>query len=430
MMQTSQLAVLTVAASLCMSDPLAAQSFRLDPIKYDRFGGLVTLGWQSQPGGIYSVHTSTNLIVWDEFMGVGNQALRIPAASGNRTQVELEVPQGDHRFWRVGRRPITDLGTLTPDSFYYPALHDLNDDSRVAGYFTTGDGDTIGFTCAPGEEVLSFGSESSAVAVNNSGTVVGSRSGRFFSWTKSGGLVELGAGGAVDVNNAGHILGVDVSGAFLWKPGVGKIRIPHLSSVEPYTVPEALSDAGHVVGVSLINGDYYRAFLWTEAGGLVDLTVTLSTAASGAIDVNTNGQVVGHRVLSSGESRAFSWTATGGFVTFPAGCYITDLSEKGKVVGRGYLNGHAFSWTQSGGIIDLGIGGSPEKVNELGQTVGYLGTSAVLWSTNGVQTELEALSSQQSTANLINNKGVVFGISQPQNALARHVVMWTTNPTP
>ncbi len=432
---TCFLAPALAASLLCATGNLEGQSFRLDSIQYDSFGGLITLGWQSQPGGIYSIHSTTNLNIWEEIK-ISGLPLRITGASGSRTQVELDVPAGDRRFWRVGMRPIFDVGTAISEGvgLSYPVLTDVNDASRVVGYFVYGNNAQIGFTWALGEEISSFGNGSYATAVNSGGTVVGTRygNGKFFSWTKSGGLVELGNGAALDINESGHILGRDDSpGAFLWKPGTGKIYIPHLSATEPYTVPEALSDAGHVVGVSLIDGNYYRAFLWTESGGLVDLTGALSSAASGATDVNSSGQVVGYRTVT-GSTRAYSWTAAGGFVTFPAGCYITDLSENGKVVGRGYLVGnqaHAFSWTQAGGIIDLGDG-QPEQVNELGQIVGNAGNSAVVWSPTGGRTELESPYLQPHSANLINDAGIVFGTSRVPNAAAIHVVMWTTNPPP
>ncbi len=411
----------------------AAQSLRFDSIQYDPFGGFVTLGWQGQPGGIYSIESTTNLTVWEQTV-VSGQPLRLRAATGGLNQLELGVPAGPRRFWRATKRPITDLGALGG----YPNLSDVNDSGRVVGYFNGGS--QIGFTWSPGEELVSFGPGSYTGAVNSSGIVVGTRYsvGKFFSWTKSGGLVELGSGIAIDVNEAGDILGRDDSGAFLWKAARGKIRIPHLSSTAGYTVPVALSDAGHVVGDSVINGNYYRAFLWTEAGGLIDLTGSLSSAASGAMDVNASGQVVGHRQLSDGQ-RAFLWSAAGGFVTFPPGCYITDLSENGRVVGRGYTvgtRGNAFSWTRAGGIVDLGDG-MPEAVNELGQIVGYAtplagaGEAPVIWSPGGDRAELEALSSSPlgSTANLINNNGVVYGVSHPSDHSA-HVVMWTVSSNP
>lgn len=434
------LALLPAADWVGMVSTASAQVFRLDSIRYNAFAGLVQLGWQSQPGEVYSVHSSPNLTLWDELKSGGSEPLRIIAAGGNRTQLELAVPLGERAFWRLRKRPIISLGTLIPSAIGGPVLRDVNDSSRVVGYFQGRNGIPFGFTWAPGEELFSFGETTVAVAVNRGGTVVGYNSftDKFFSWTKTSGMVERGSGAAVDINESGHILGYErgVGGnAFLWKSGTGKIRIPHLSSTEPYTVPEALSDAGHVVGVSLIDGNYYRAFLWTESGGLVDLTGALSSAASGAIDVNSSGQVVGHRGIAGGSSRAFSWTAATGFVTFPEGCYITDLSENGKVVGRGYLVGnraHAFSWTQSGGIVDLGDG-QPERVNELGQIVGSRLTGAaspILWSPDGGQTGLEGLSSQNTHASLINNNGVIFGSSLPLNSAASHLVMWTTNPNP
>lgn len=425
--------LLTAVAWLSMTGFLVGQEFRVDSLKYDNFSGLAQLRWQNKPGGVYGVFTSTNLITWEE-MKSGREPMRFFASSGIRTEVELVSPQGRQTFWRVQKRPITDLGTLIAEDSSAPILRGVNDYSRVVGYFQNhGNSAQTGFTWAPDEELVSFGPSSYAVAVNNGGMVVGTRYGfgRFFSWTKIGGLVELGTGVAIDVNEAGHIVGRDDTGAFLWKPGVGKIRIPHLSATGGYTVPASFSDAGHVVGDSLVNGSYYRAFLWTESGGMVDLTGALSSAASGASKVNGNGQVVGHRTAGGG-TRAFSWTAAGGFVTFPAGCYITDLTENGTVVGRGYNGTKAFSWTQAGGIMDLGEW-SVEKVNEAGQMVGYTmrgATAAILWSANGGQTELEGLSSLGTVANLIDKNGVVFGYSKPVNSSSSHLIMWTPKSNP
>jgi hypothetical protein len=142
--------------------------------------------------------------------------------------------------------------------------------------------------------------------------------------------------------------------------------------------------------------------------------------------------VVGHRTAGGGGTRAFSWTAAGGFVTFPDGCYITDLSENGTVVGRGYNGTKAFSWTQAGGIMDLGEW-SVEKVNEAGQMVGYTmrgATAAILWSPNGGQIELEGLSSSGTVANLIDKNGVVFGYSRAVNSSSSHLIMWTPKLNP
>jgi probable HAF family extracellular repeat protein len=150
-------AILHAAAWLGLASSLSGQNFKLDPIRYDKFGGLVQLRWESQLGRIYSLHSSTNLATWEEVTGNDANPLRILAANGSRTQIELQVPAGNHRFWRVGARPLTILGTPITDG--YPAvLSDVNDSARVVGYFQTRSGGLpYGFTWAPGEEMVSFG---------------------------------------------------------------------------------------------------------------------------------------------------------------------------------------------------------------------------------------------------------------------------------
>jgi uncharacterized membrane protein len=117
--------------------------------------------------------------------------------------------------------------------------------------------------------------------------VVGTRYGvgRFFSWTNNEGVVELGDGVAIDINEAGHIVGRDNSGAFLWKQGSGKLRIPHHSGSNSCTVPEALSDAGHVVGRNYVVAHQSHAFSWTQAGGIVERRSSCPGRASQPTDL-------------------------------------------------------------------------------------------------------------------------------------------------
>ena len=69
-----------------------------------------------------------------------------------------------------------------------------------------------------------------------------------------------------------------------------------------------VNTSGQVVGAS--NG---RAFLWTQAGGMIDLG-TLGGSYSAARALNANGQVVGGSSLSDGAGHAFSWTPASGMV--------------------------------------------------------------------------------------------------------------------
>ncbi len=163
----------------------------------------------------------------------------------------------------LGANLITDIGTL--NSTRAPRIFDANNQNRVVGsFFRSGDGE-IGFTWAPGEEMVPLTlpgfANSYAIAVNERGRVVGTAyqgtSERMFSWTSSGGIVDLGDGQAIDINVSGVILGsnrVAVNGSFQRQAFVqptGQARIPIGDLGGGSSFPQALSDNGHVVGASL-----------------------------------------------------------------------------------------------------------------------------------------------------------------------------------
>jgi probable HAF family extracellular repeat protein len=110
--------------------------------------------------------------------------------------------------------------------------------------------------------------------VNASGQVVGWSStaggeGHAFSWTRAGGMVDLGTLGGS-------------------------------------TAAFAVSDSGQVVGSDVDDQGFYEAFSWTQAGGMVSLD-TLGGIDSIAGAVNESGQIVGSAELASGEDHAVLW---------------------------------------------------------------------------------------------------------------------------
>src|SRR5437773_7419342 len=97
-----------------------------------------------------------------------------------------------------------------------------------------------------------------------------------------------------------------------------------------YSSAVAVNTSGQVVGAS--NG---RAFLWTQAGGMIDLgTLGGSCSADGAM--NAKGQVGGGSSLSDGAGHAFSWTPASGMVdlgTLGGYSVAVAVNANGQVVG-------------------------------------------------------------------------------------------------
>ena len=223
-----------------------------------------------------------------------------------------------------------------------------------------------------GLERLTRCGSSFAYDVNDNGQVVGkadpyrcrdtidcrSRSYHAFSWTATGGMVDLTpeqlttidvTSEAIAVNNNGLIVGAVHKGlssagpfsyAFLWTPAGETVRLyPGPSYFWSY--PNALNNSGQVVGwitVGLMQD--VHAFSWTAAGGLVDLG-TLGGNFSYAEDVNESGHVVGVSTTASGEYHAFVWTRAGGMVdlgTMGTASGAVGVNESGQVAGTTRFN--------------------------------------------------------------------------------------------
>ena len=149
------------------------------------------------------------------------------------------------------------------------------------------------------------GDYSEAVAVNDSGQVVGDANGHAFSWTAAGGMVDLGTLGgnyseAVAVNSTGQVVGGSgtssgAGDAFSWTTAGGMIDLGTLGG--DYSDAMAVNSTGQVVGYSPTASDvsdaFGDAFSWTAAGGMVDLGIPAGYDFSNAAAVNDSGQVVG-----------------------------------------------------------------------------------------------------------------------------------------
>jgi len=254
-------------------------------------------------------------------------------------------------------------------------------------------------------------------------------------WSRIDDLVDLGltgvnSGGSA-IDGLGDVVGAGDPGtgvlqAFIWRPGTGVQWLGSLGS--GMSMASGVNDAGAVVGLSYTEADTQHAFLWTQAGGMQDLTPNLtSIGGATAVAINSSNEVVGYYFPNGTYNPVgFTWTQDGGWQDLgPAGTLALALNDSGTVVGqsrnaKGYM--HAFSWTQSGGMTDLGtLGGTVSSalgVNNKGWIVGTsLTTSktdflrAFLWTPSGGMKDLAAVAglpkSQQPTSVQVNDSGVI-----------------------
>ena len=309
-------------------------------------------------------------------------------------------------------------------------------------------------------DVGTLGGWTNASDVNDSGQVVGlseTLDGRrhAYSWTRAGGLVDLGTLGgsesvAVAVNNKGQvvgwsqIVGNSETHAFFWSVQTGMIDLGTLGGRSSNA--NGLNDSGQVVGASGTAAGRSHAFLWTQTGGMIDLHVPDDGRNSAAGAVNSGGQVIGFSSAPHDATRGFSWTAASGMVdlTFPGtASSAAALNDSGQVVGSWYAlpfdRYHAFSWTEAGGLLDLGTldrtDATASDVNARGRIVGSAGDAfpssglgrphlGFFWAPESGMVDVGGLGGA-SHADAVNDDDLVVGDSISARDGRSHAFAWT-----
>lgn len=309
--------------------------------------------------------------------------------------------------------------------------------------------------CPPKVTVTDLGTlggvNSGAAAVSTSGEVfgftdvAGSAESHVFSWTKRGGMVDLGKVGTLggtysevrSVTPRGQIFGrsqlagdTDISHAFLWTQMHGMVDLG--------TVGGDNSDAwgvtaqGQVVGWSSTPGNANaHAFSWTHEDGMVDLGTLFGMGDSIARAVNARGEI-------AGSSAAPVPTGVWLHATLWRPCHSRACgASNGAVPGSPQQDSAGLGSAKTSPkftILDLGTlgGGYSEAfaVNESGQVVGlsYTTDNAELhgfsWTKAGGIVDLGTLGGTDSDAFLVNARGQVVGRSTLASGL-RHAFLWT-----
>lgn len=197
------------------------------------------------------------------------------------------------------------------------------------------------------------GSSSVGTAINEAGHIVGyadTTDGNYRAFVDNGiAMLDLGTFGgknsyATAINARGYVVGAaqlpnGYRRAFLYKPGSGMIELPTLGG--RISVATAINDAGIVVGASEMPDHSWHAFMY-DGKRMVDLGAMISQGSSFANGINANGDIVGTvKIKDHDAPHTFIYRNGRMQVRFGTeSLYLTrDITDDGNVIGSTYT-GH------------------------------------------------------------------------------------------
>lgn len=273
----------------------------------------------------------------------------------------------------AGGDPV-DLGTLGGASAQANAI---NDAGEVAGFAEAADGALHAFRRSDAGVMTDLGTLGGAFSfgfgINALGEVAGyssTSSGAFHAFRYAGtAMQDLGTLGglfsfALGINDAGDLVGYSYTAgnaavhAFRYAGGVMQDLGTLGGATAPTSYGLAINASGDVAGWSRTAANKaWHAYRYRDAGGMQDLG-TLGGSNSGAEAINDAGDVVGWAQAAGGAQRAFLFTDADGMIDLNGtidpslGWVLTlasGINNAGQIIGQGLLNGQprAFRLTPS-----------------------------------------------------------------------------------
>jgi len=203
---------------------------------------------------------------------------------------------------------------------YQGSAQGISDTGLCVGHTALGYPSVLGpykatFWTSGGNLLQIAGDESEAVAVNDSGLVVGTDPAiGAFLWDTISGLRTMGSGQGVPkaINNSGVVVGsIPKDGSsgyegFVWDSAGGLQRITFPAGLAPASYGWALNEQSLVASTASLGSSIYHAIRWTESAGVQDLNDLVSAPGlllRRTVDVNERGQILVEARDSSDHSR-------------------------------------------------------------------------------------------------------------------------------
>ncbi len=250
--------------------------------------------------------------------------------------------------------------------------------------------------------------ETSGTGINNRGQVTGyadltgnGSAYRAFVWSAQTGMQALSQPAPYSsslgfaINDSGVVAGWGSTGANLdavtWAPGALPQVVPDPYGVAGPSYARAINDSGQLAGRHYVGSGRYMAFRHTPGANAPLALGTLGGNSSAALGINDAGWVVGDSIDETNYTKAFLWRPGVGMLNLgaPPGFISTAqaLNNAGQIVGQHQLgaNQAAVLWRANGAVTDLttlvGADFRPQRAQAINSFAQVAGTGKL--SANG-----------------------------------------------